>query len=195
MTIGTITINSIAYTTYATRTEVNEIINIDPVRGATWTALADTDDVRGPFIVAATRRLDLLTWQGTKTGAEGTQFEAWPRTGLSYPDGTAVSTTLSPQELVQATALLAGSIAISAKVADEGDSGSNIKGVKAGSAEVDFFRQQTGKPLQDETAFKLIQQWLEAAATSSALGPLATGTEGVSTFTDIDAWGRNRGFP
>ena len=194
MTINTITINSLDYEAYATRAQVNGYLAVDPVRKATWEALTDDDDSRGPDIVAATRRLDLLSWQGEKTGGAA-QENAWPRTGLTYPDGTAVSTSEVPQEVENATALLAGSIAISAKVADEGTSGSNIKGVKAGSAEVDFFRAQKGKPLQDETAFKLVQQWLEASALSSALGPLATGTDGESTFEDIDQWGRTRGFP
>lgn len=195
MTIGTITINSVNYVVYATREEVNAVLFVDPVRSDLWNALTDDDETRGPFIVAATRRLTLLSWQGTKTGDEDTQIEAWPITGLSYPNGTPVTTTDAPLELVRATALLSGSINISAAVANEGSSSSNIKGVKAGSAAVDFFRAQAGKPLQDETAFKLIQQWLEAASTSGALGPLATGTDGVDTFEDIDQWGRIRGFP
>ncbi len=194
MTINTITISTIDYIAYATRVQVNSYLAIDPVRGTTWTALTDSDDIRGPFIVAATRRLDLLTWQGEKTGGAA-QVNDWPRTGLTYPDGTAVSTTEVPQEVEDATALLSGSIAITAAVADAGSSGSNVKGVKAGSAQVDFFRAQEGKPLQDETAFALIQFWLEGHAVNSSVGPLATDTSGVSTFTDLDQWGRTRGFP
>ncbi len=194
MTINTITINSVDYVAYATRAEVNEYLAVDAVRGAAWALLADNDDTRGPFVVSATRRLDLLTWQGEKTGG-ALQVEAFPRTGLVYPDGTEVTTTDVPREVQDATALLSGSINLEAKVAEAGTSGSNIKGVKAGSAAVDFFRRSDGVPLQDESAFRLVQQWLEASALSDALGPLATGTDGESSFSDIDKWGRSTGFP
>ena len=46
MTLSTITINSIVYTVYATREEVNEYISIDPVRGPAWNALTDDDENR-----------------------------------------------------------------------------------------------------------------------------------------------------
>lgn len=192
MTISTITIATVDYTAYASVAEADPYLAVDPVRGAIWGALAV--DVKGAHLVAATRRLDLLDWQGEKTGG-ASQENKWPRTGVSYPDGTAVSTVEVPQEVENATILLAGSIAISAAVANAGSSGTNVKSVKAGSAAVAFFRQQDGKPLQDETAFKLVQIFLEASAFSSALGPLATGTDGESTFEDIDQWGRTRGFP
>lgn len=193
MTITTITINSIDYTSYASVSEADEYLNIDPVRETSWEAL--DNEGKGKKLIAATRRLDLLTWQGDKTGGDDTQENQWPRTGVTYPDGADVSTTGVPQEIENATILLAGSIAISAKVADQGTSGTNTKKVKAGSAEVEFFRSQAGTPLQDATAFDLVQPFTEAASTSSALGPLATGTDGSSTFTDIDQWGRNQGFP
>jgi len=192
MTITTIIISAVNYTSYASVAEADDYLAVDPVRKVTWEALSNDD--KGLNLVAATRRLDLLIWQGEKTGGSS-QENKWPRTGVSFPDGSAVSTTEVPQEVENATILLAGSIAISAKVAEQGDSGTNTKRVKAGSAEVEFFRQQAGKPLQDETAFQLIVIFTEAAATSDALGPLATGTDGESTFTDIDQFGRNRGFP
>lgn len=193
MSITTITIETVGYTSYASVAEADAYLNIDPVREVAWELL--TTDEKGKKLVAATRRLDLLTWQGDKTGAEDVQENAWPRTGLTYPDGLAVSTSEVPKEVENATALLAGTIALNAKTADAGTSGTNTKSVKAGSAAVSFFRQKDGKALQDETAFDLVIPFLEAAAISSALGPLASGVDGESTFTDIDQWGRNRGFP
>lgn len=194
MTINTLTISTVGYIAYATRAQVNDYLTIDPVRRAIWNALTDDDDTRGPFIVGATRRLDLLTWQGEKTGGV-LQENAWPRTGMTFPDGTAVSTTEVPQEVENATALLAGSIAIKAAVADVGTSGTNTKRVKAGSAEVEFFRQQASKPLQDESAFKLIQFLLESSAIVAGIGGLVTGADAESTFSDVDQWGRVIGFP
>lgn len=193
MTITTITIETVGYVSYASLAEADALLNVDPVRETTWEVLSD--DEKGKRLVNATRRLDLLTWQGTKTGAEDVQLNQWPRTGLVYPDGVAVSTVEVPQEVEDATILLAGSIAITAAAADAGTSGTNVKSVKAGSAQVQFFRQQAGKPLQDETAFKLVLQWLEASTTSASLGPLATGADEDSTFADVDQWGVTRGFP
>lgn len=193
MSITTITISGTDYASYASVAEADAYLAVDPVRSVTWAALSA--DAKGSKLVAATRRLDLLIWQGERAGGDGIQAEQWPRTGVSYPDGTATSTTEVPQEVEDACILLAGSIAIKASVSGAGTSGSNVKRTKAGSAEVEFFRRNEGKPLQDETAFALVKSFTEAASSSTALGPLASGTDGESTFTDADAWGRTRGFP
>ncbi len=195
MSLSTITINAVVYDVYATRDEVNEYLAVDAVRGTAWGLLTDDDDTRGPLIVAATRRLDLLNWQGEKTGDYDTQQEKWPRTGLVYRDGTPVTTTDVPQEMEDATALIAGSINLEATAADSGSSGSNTKKVQAGTAAVTFFRPQAGTVLQDVSAFELIKQWLEGFGVDAKTGNLATGTDGVSSFCDLDEFGLNRGFP
>ncbi len=194
MTLSTITINSIIYTVYATRTEVNEYLAVDPVRMAAWAALADTDDARGPYIVAATRRLDMLTWEGEKTGG-ATQENAWYRTGADYEDGTAVGDAELPLEVQNATSLLSGSILIDPTVSQEGTSTNNTKRAKAGPVESENFRFQQGVQLQDTSAYDLIKQFLASDAVSASTGPLASGTGGSSTFSNIDQWGRDRGFP
>ncbi len=194
MTLSTITIATIDYTVYATREEVNNYLAVDPVRNAAWSALADTDDARGPFIVSATRRLDMLNWQGEKAGG-ATQENAWYRTGVSYADGTTVGDAELPLEVENSTALLAGSININPSDSQQGTSGSNIKKEKVGPIEQEFFRSQTGVILQDESAYNLIKQFLESSVVSAATGPLASGTGCDSTFADIDQWGRSRGFP
>ena len=192
MSISTITINSIAYIGYASVAEANEYLTVDPTRSATWDGL--TDFQKGSYIIAATRRLDLLTWQGEKTGG-ASQANKWPRTNVTYPDGSDVSTTEVPLEVENATILLAGSIAIDTGVADAGTSGTNTKRVKAGSTEVEFFAPKDGVPLQDKTVYDLIKIFLEATAVSSATGNAAFGTDGESSFDDIDNWGVDRGFP
>ena len=68
MTLTTITINTIDYVTYASLAEVNAYLNVEPVRSEAWNALTDDDATRGPFIIAGTRRLNLLSWAGEKTG-------------------------------------------------------------------------------------------------------------------------------
>lgn len=194
MTINTITISGVDYIAYATRVEVNEYLAVDPVRMAAWAALPDTDDARGPYIVAATRRLDMLQWMGTKTGG-ATQENDWPRTGVKYPDGTDVSTTEVPLDVQNATALLSGSILINPSSANQGTSGSNTKRAKAGPVETESFRFVQGVQLQDESAYKLVFPYLASAGSGAGVGPLTSGTNGKSSFSNIDEWGRSRGFP
>jgi Putative DnaT-like ssDNA binding protein len=191
MSISTITISGNDYTSYASVAEAAIRLAVDPVRSATWTALTSTQ--MGIYLVAATNRLDLLNWAGEKTGG-ASQVNQWPRTGVTYADGTDVSTTEVPTEVENATILLAGSIAIDSTVTDYDTTGGNIKRTKAGSAEVEFFRREAGYPLQDKTAYQLIKDFLEGATISSSTGTLASGTDGVSTFDVDDPWGLSRGF-
>lgn len=192
MTIADITIGTNTYKSYATVVEADAQLAVDPVRKATWEALQD--DVKGQYLIAATNRLDLLTWLGKKTGG-ATQLNAWPRSDLKYEDGTDVSTTDAPNQLQRATILLAGSIASEPESADAGSSASNIKKVKAGGADVEFFsspRVIAGTPLQDETAFTLIKLWLEG--TAGSLGNTVTGTDTASTFGTAGQYDRTRGY-
>lgn len=191
MSITTIIINTVSYTSYATLVEANERLAVDPVRKATWEALADA--AKDQFLVAATFTLDGLDWLGAKTGGEGAQENAWPRTGVTYPDGTAVSTTEVPIEVENATILLAGSIAIKPKTAEQGTTAGNTKRLKAGSAEIEFFSPTDGVALQDATAFDLISVFLGG---STIAANAATGT-GETSFTcppDRDRFGVNKGL-
>jgi len=194
MTLSTITIAAVNYVSNASMVEANEFLAVDPVRAATWATL--TDDEKGAKLVAATRRLNPLNWMGTKTNGEGTQPDAWPRTGVTYEDGTTVSTTEVPIEVGQATMFLAGSIAINATTAQTATGGSNKKRLKAGSAEIEYFAPVKGKALQDETAWGLVQQFMDRV-TSASVGAYApgSGTAGESSFLeDQQGYGLNKGF-
>lgn len=193
MTIADITIGANTYKSYASVAEADAQLAVDPVRKATWEALQD--DVKGQYLVAATNRLDLLTWLGKKTGG-ATQLNAWPRSGLKYADGTDVSSTEVPNQLQRATILLAGSIASDPASADAGSSASTTKKVKAGSAEVEFFHSTpalVGKPIQDESAFELIKAWLEGAITTGT-GTFASGTTATSSFGTSGQYDRTQGY-
>jgi len=185
MSISTITINAIDYIAYASVAEADAYLAVDPVRGAAWDVL--TDDQKGARLVSATRRLDLLAWAGEKTGG-ASQENAWPRTGVTYPDGTAVPDDEVPLEVENATILLAGTINLTASAANAGTSGNNKKRVKAGSAEVEYFRPTTGTQLQDDTAFALVRIFLgsQSAMTTASLGARATGTCEESSFSCPD---------
>lgn len=196
MTISTITISAVDYVSYASVAEADARLAVDPVRAATWAAL--TNDQKGVNLVAATNRMDLLAYGGEKTGGDA-QANKFPRTGLTYASGAQVSTTEVPLGVQDATILLAGSIALDATAAQQGSSGSNVKSVKAGSTGVEFFRQTTGVPLADETAYSLVREFLSASGlVGGSVGNYSSGTsdaDGVSSFSDRDAWGRTTGFP
>lgn len=195
MTITTITIESVDYVSYASIVEANRLLNTDPTRETAWEALSD--DQKGKNLVAATRRLDLLKWAGQKTGGDAAQENAWPRTGVNYPDGTAVPDNIVPKAVENATILLAGSITLSAANANAGSAGSNIERVRAGPAEVEFFRPTIpGPALQDETAFQLVAPFLSSAG-SAGFGVVSgtTGDNAASAFTDRTSPGLNEGYP
>ena len=192
MTITTITIATINYISYASLVEANVRLAVDPTRSAAWALL--TDDQKRADLVAATYRLDLLQWKGEKAGG-ALQENAFPRTGLTYKDGTAVTDTDVPQEVEDATILLAGSIALDASNANQGSSGSNLKRVKAGSAEAEFFRPTTGVQLQDTTAFTLVKCFLAGQSGANVgQGNFASGVCDSSSFSDRDKYGKNEGY-
>jgi hypothetical protein len=188
MSISTITINSVDYTSYASVIEANEYLAVDPVRMSQWDTL-DADQ-KGSNLVAATRRLDQLNWEGLKVAPS--QENAWPRSGVTDKEGNPVSSTGVPLDLENACILLAGSIALDSAASQAGGSGSNIKSVGAGSARVDFFRPTDGVALSDETAFSLVQQYI---GSPTGLFGTATGTSSKSEFCDKGAPRLNEGYP
>ena len=190
MSISTIVIDSRNYTSYASVAEADIRLRVDPVRYAIWQVLGTED--KGIYLVAATYRLDLLLWGGEKAGG-ASQANKFPRTGLTYPDGTAVSSSEVPLEVENGTILLAGTIAGDLEAADSGTSGSNIEEVKAGKVNVKFFRPTTGAPIQDESVFDLISPFLSGGGGN--LFGCATGTDGTSAFSETDPYGLTQGFP
>lgn len=198
MTISTITIGGNDYTSYASVAEANIFLAVDAARATTWAA--KTDDEKGALLVQATRRLNVLPWGGSKTGGDS-QADAFPRTGLTYASGGSVATDEVPQSVEDATILIAGDIALDSDAGEVSTSGSNVKSVKGGTAEVQFFRRSDGVALQDETAYALVKQFLESASgEGSSVGNTSSGTDtnaeyANSVFEDRDAWGRTVGFP
>lgn len=162
------------YISYASLEEADKRLIVDPVRGPAWGLL--TDDQKDTFLVSATNRLDLLRWQGSKTGG-ALQLNAWPRTGTTFCDGSPTSTNEVPVDVEVATILQAGTIVINPKASLAGGSGSNIKAVGAGSATVTFFQPQKGGALQDTTVHELLKCYLESSVSGgTSVGAYAPGS-------------------
>ena len=195
MSITTITINGTDYISYTTVAEADARIQVDPTRFPTWDALATAE--KETYLVSSTNRLDLLPWAGEKAGG-ASQVNQWPREGVNYPDGTPTTTTDVPKEVEDACALLAGSIALDPSNSNFGTSSSNIEMVKAGSAEVQFFRPQDGPPLQDQTVYALIDIFLDGnAGNSTADGTGFGGSVGgqeCSELSNPNEFDLNKGF-
>lgn len=194
MSLTTLDISGNSYDVYASIAEADRELVVDPARATVWASA--TDDKKIMYLVAATQRLNLLVWRGEKTGA-GVQQNAFPRTGLVYRDGTDVATDEVPYGVERATAVLAGSIALDGSVADTGRSRQVVKRVKAGAAEVEFASAAASaialRPIQDETVYELVREWLVGALASEAgTGAAAFGTDGVSAFQD--SYDRSVGF-
>ena len=194
MSLSTITVGGNDHISYASVDEADIALSVDPTRMVAWAALSGED--KGIRLIAATNRLDLLSWQGQKT-AGASQPNKWPRSGLLYRDSESVPDDTIPAEIERATILLAGSIASRPAQSNAGTSSIAVKRVKAGPAEVEFFHRQesvSGKPIQDETVFELVRQWLEGSnVVTGSTGPLATGTDGKSSF-EGDRYERSEGF-
>ena len=189
MSLTTIAINGLDYVSYSTVAEANYQLDVDPTRHDSWEA--NTTVQKEEDLVTATMRLDVLDWRGEKAGGP-TQRNAWPRTGMTYSDGTPIPDDIVPYDVERATALLAGSITMNPSYANHGNSTvtGTIQSVRAGSVQITYagggatVTQTETVPLQDETAWQLVEQWVVGGGGAYSFGAttFAFGTGGKSTF-------------
>ncbi len=187
-----ITIGSDTYDVYVTVAMADTYLKADPQYGPTWETL--TEDDKGINIVSATRSLDRNNWEGERT--DPAQPLDWPRTGVTDSEGNPVDSAAVPTEIEDACSLIAGMIAQDAKQANDASTGSNTRRVKAGTAEVEFFRPERGSPYS-RSVMQMIGQFLSGAASLTG-GFLSTGT-GCPSETPVTEstgtnYGRNSGF-
>lgn len=192
MTITTITLGGNDYISYISVVEADARLLVDPVRAAAWAAL--TADQKGVNLIAGTNRLDMEAYSGQKSVEA--QPNQWPRDG-ALCNGAAVPDGTLPQEIEDATAVMAGSIAINPAASANGTAPQNIRRVGAGSAQVEFFTQQRTASFSLAAsvpdAFALIRCLLRGAGVGVGSG-MASGTDGQSIFKDPDYPGLTDGF-
>ena len=174
MSIQTINIDGNPYISYASVAEANTRLRVDLTLWTAWNLL--NDDEKGIRLVAATNFLDTLDWKGERTGNK--QANAWPRTGIVLPDGTAIDDNDLPVQVEEACALIAGSSTTDPSHVAPANPASNIRSVQAGEAEVEFFTPQTGERpvIQNQHALELVKVFLR----STSVGQ--TGAGRGSTF-------------
>lgn len=135
MTVTTVTIGGNPYNVYGDETEADLFMAADIELAAGWTAL--TGDQKPQGLVSATRLIDRQDWLGA-IAVDGQPLE-WPRTGLTDKNGTEVVSASLPQFVENACIILAAMLAAKSTLQASASTGSNVKRVKAGPAEVEFF--------------------------------------------------------
>jgi hypothetical protein len=139
-----------------------------------FTALA-TDEEKARRLVDATRFLDAQDWQGAPTtpAVDATTL-AWPRTGVTLADGTAVDANTVPTDLVRAAFELAALIAADPSIVGKADQGSNVATLQAGSASISYFQRTDVKDgtatVLPPTLDRLIAKYLNGGTGASARG-------------------------
>ncbi len=142
--ISTITISAVVYSVYAeTSDPVQDALDYLAAKiGSTFSTATLLQQQQ--TLISAARMLDRAV---EFTGAETTpgQVRAWPRDGAtnncteeSVTDGT------TPDDIAFAEYELADILWLDAEVAASSGTGSNVRRVKAGSAEVEFFTGTSG---------------------------------------------------
>ena len=139
-------------------------------------------------LVSATAMLDRQQWVGEQTAPKPGQPLDWPRTGVTDPEGNEVASDAIPGFMEDATCELALSLIQDLSVQTDTDTGSNTKRLKAGSAEIEYFKGTRG------TRFPTIVHeiiWFYLESSSAHTSPYYGGTDAESGLTDFDL---NRGY-
>jgi len=137
--LGTVSISGKSFNIYGNLTDDTVTDSPQAVSATTYfigqlnTTAWDAADstTRSKALVTATQILDKQRWVGTPTDVATPQPLAWPRTGVSDCEGTAVPSDEVPLGIVNAAYELAGAILTDATVQSQASGGSNTKRTKS----------------------------------------------------------------
>lgn len=160
---------------YSSLAEADEYLAAD--FGATlWRAETD-DDAKNRAIVTAARILNRMEWLGDKTDPD--QALAFPRDDMGlddYDDGE------TPQEIIDASIILAKLIHAGQKIDDNATIASGIKRQKAGSVEIEYFLPSEDSTRLPTAVHELIWKFLAGSASAIA-ATIAYGVDDESKFS------------
>lgn len=191
--MGSVVIAGVTYTVYGDWTgagSLTEYANASLVYSATFAAA--TSDNQKRAMVEATRIMDQMPWAGTKTVAG--QALAWPRTGVTLADGTAVDPNTIPTPIINAAYELALAGLVDSAVFSTTTTEDKIKRVEAKGVEVEWFGPRAGGRLPGRAA-ELVAPYLAGATGSSGVGSgsYVGGTSTESKFDTCDEFGVSGG--
>lgn len=163
------------------------------LRALTWAGLDEDTRIRG--LIEATRLLERLIYKGTKEVS--TQTLAFPRTGVTDCSGTSLTPTqtltiISQAEFEYAFALIQDPTLLDRTTAN---AAANTKRLKAGSAEIEYFRPGvSGRyPVQVMETLKCLTVTSGTGGGVIGNGALASGTGDETSFED-DNYGLTQGY-
>lgn len=133
----------------------------------------------------------------TLTLTTQTQELYFPATGLTDQQGVGRDDGTVPQEIIDGTIELAYLISQDSNLESSENTGSNVKSVGAGSANVEFFRPGNVLGTSGITRFpasvqELVGQFLKSSG--AGVRGVVTGTEDDSIFDGTDPYTLNQGF-
>lgn len=155
---------------------------------------AATDDNKSKAIVSACRWLDRQKWQSTPTDVVTPQPLEHPRLALTDCNGTAVLSTVVHDDIVYAQFELAQIILADSTEQDSAGQGTNVKRVKGGEAEVEFFMNDVGTG-RDTALPPIAHALVRCFLGGSDLGiPYVSGEGTTSVFDDDNSSDLNLGY-
>lgn len=174
-----VTIGAVTYDVYSDLQTADDYMNGQiGERADAWRAGAEDTKLRA--LVSGTRSIDAQSWKGEKTDPD--QPLDFPRTGLTYPDGSEVPSDAYPPEVVEASIELAAMLnngeTIDPAVARE----TTARRLKAGSVEIENFRQFGFLAIWPTSIMRFLGFWLAGSAGTGTGGSESFGTCGHSAF-------------
>ena len=186
--MATVTIAGNSYDAYRSLADTEAYLEAQ-ISAAAFQASTD-DDAKGRAIISMTRFIDRQEWQGEKT--DPYQAHAFPRTGLTYADGSDVPSDAVPTEVLDAES--EGAAIMMEGTDIQGTANPNaqsIQALKAGSASITYFRNEVIATRFPQIVQELLGRWLAGA--SPGLVAVATGTDGEDQFAE-DQFGLTGGI-
>lgn len=196
--MGTVVIATQSYDAYGDVASALVYLNRSASAGAAAFRAASVDD-KGRALVSATDALDLESYQGNRT--DPNQAHAFPRTGVSYRDGSVVvevDPTTIPADFQSAVYELAALYAATPNLGADADTSQNIESIGGGGAPtVVFFSPTTGTrfPTQVDRLLRKFYVGGDAltAVTNSNAETRSSGTGKPDPFACVDVYPLNWG--
>lgn len=180
--MATVTIGATTYTTYSDIADADEYF-LASTAFSTWDAFTDDQKSRG--LVSATRLLDRQVWSGTLTSISPDTGLKWPRTSVTDCEGNAVDEDTIPDEVIEASQLLALYILDGTITTTSNTTQDRTKRLKADTVEIEYFRLEPsvagGRFPTD--VLELIGCFLSSS--TQIAGSTSYGTDGTPADTDF----------
>lgn len=182
--MGSVTIGAFTFTVYGEATGAGSLAEYAAgslAYNATYTA-ASVDN-RARSLVEATRVLDRQLWAGSKVS--DVQAQQWPRTGVTYADGSEVSSASVPTEIVQGAYELALAGLADPSIFTTASTEKQTKRINAKGVEIEWFGPRGGGRWPDRVG-ELVAQFLASSTGSSDLGGDSHVSDGVDCGSQFD---------